>query len=211
MATFGFDLASLGSSIITKTWHPQRAYNWGLLMPWNFGGTIGYLVSQYCQDITFGDYSISELSELKHGAFQRFYAGIQTIDTVKMLFIVPIDNSVSDYFYSWYEHVVDRRGFYYPKNHYKRSIFIMFYDQTKIETFRFELKGCFPKSHPIIHPSYTEEGVLVAEIVLSVDKLELTSLIGDIRKGVTNFVGGLIPGGEKTIGKLSNLPGGIPL
>lgn len=201
MATFGLDISGLGSSLITKTWHLQRAYNWGLMMPYDFGGTLGYLVSQFCQDITFGDYSISELSTMKHGAFQRFYAGIQAIDTVTMIFLVPVDNSVLDYFYAWYEHMIDRNGYYYPKSNYKRSIFIMFYDQTKIESVRFELKGCFPKSHPVVHPSYTEEGVLTAQVVLSVDKIEPSSLIGDIRGAITKVIGGVAGGAIKGVKK----------
>jgi len=194
MASFGLDFSGLGSTLITKTWNLQRTYNWGLLMPSNFGGAIGYLVSQFCQDIDFGDYKISELSALKAGAFQKFYAGLQSIDSVTMLFLVPVDNSVTDYFYDWYEHMIDKNGYYYPKSNYKRSIFIMLYDQTKIESVRFELRGCFPLSHPIIHPSYRDESALTATITLSVDRIIPSSLIGDIRKGITNFVGGLVGG-----------------
>lgn len=202
MATFGFDFASLGSSLITKTWHLQRVYNWGLMMPHDFGGTFGYLVSQFCQDIDFGDYSISELSTLKAGAFQKFYAGLQSIDVVALTFIVPADNSVMDYFYAWYEKMIDTNGYYYPKSNYKRNIFIMFYDQTKIETFRFELKGCFPKSHPKMHPSYLENGVLTAQVILSVDKLVPSSLIGDIRGAVTKAISGVAGGAVKGVKRI---------
>jgi len=194
MATFGFDLASLGSTLITKTWHLQRSYNWGLLMPMDFGGTLGYLVSQFCQDISFDDYRVSELSKRKHGAFERFYAGMQSIESVTLQFLVPVDNSVMDFFYAWYERVIDKDGYYYPKSNYKKSIFVMFYDQTKIESVRFELKGCFPKSHPKVHPSFTEEGVMIAEIILSIDSVEPSSLIGDIRAGITNAIGSIVGG-----------------
>ena len=198
MATFGFDLSSLGSTLITKTWHLQRAYNWQLMMHHNFGGTIGYLVSQFCQDVVFGDYSIAEMSTLKYGAFQRFYAGMQNIDTVTMLFLVPTDNSVTDYFYAWYEKVVDRKGYYSPSAVYKRNIYLMLYDQTKVESVRFKLKGCFPKTHPVVHPSYTDEGVLIAQVTLSVDDIEPSSLIGKVRGMLTDIVTG------SPVGKLAN-------
>jgi len=200
MASFGLDLAGLGSSLITKTWHLQRVFDWQLLMLSDFGGTIGYLVSQFCQDITFGDYRISEVSSLKHGAFQRFYAGVQTIDEVTLLFLIPTDNSVMDYFYAWYEKMIDQNGYYYPKNVYKRDVYIALYDRTKVESARFRLKGCFPKSHPIIHPSYASEGVMMAQITLSVDSIETSSLIGDIRSTLTKFVSNSPVG--QVVGKL---------
>jgi hypothetical protein len=191
MATFGFDLSGLASTLITKTWHLQRAYNWQLMMYHNFGGTIGFLVSQFCQDIVFGDYSIAEMSTMKYGAFQRFYAGLQNIDVVTLLFLVPTDNSVTDYFYAWYEKVIDSKGYYSPSSRYKRQIYIMLYDQTKVESVRFKLKGCFPKSHPIIHPSYTDEGILMAQVNLSVDAVEPSSLIGEVRGKITEKIMGL--------------------
>jgi hypothetical protein len=208
MPTFGFDLASLGSSLITKTWVLQRAYNWGLLMPTDFGGTFGYLVSQFCQDVDFGDYRISEVSTRQHGAFQRFYAGLQSIDEVTLQFLIPVDNSVMDYFYAWYEKMIDKNGYYYPKSNYAASIFIMLYDQTKIEASRFELKGCFPKAHPKIHPSYTEEGVMMATVILNVDYIEPSSLIGSVRAGITNAVQGVAGGAIKGV---TGLAGGISL
>jgi hypothetical protein len=172
MASFGIDLAGLGSTPITKTWHLQRAYDWQLMLLHNFGGAIGYLVSQFCQDITFGDYSIADLSTMQHGAFQRFYAGLQTIDSVTLVFLIPTDNSVMDYFYAWYERMIDKQGYYSPKNNYKRDVYIMLSDRTKLEIIRFRLKGCFPRSHPTIHPSYTDEGIMMAQVVLSVDKID---------------------------------------
>lgn len=172
--SFGLDISGLGFFPTSKVWDLQRAYKWSLLMPSNFSGVIGYLVSQYCQDITFGDYSISELSILKSGAFQRFYAGLQTIDSVTLIFLVPSDNSLRDYFYGWYEKMIDKKGYYYPKLNYKRDIYLMFYDQMEVQSVRFLMRGCFPKTHLVEHPSYTEEGVLTAQITLSIDKLEPT-------------------------------------
>jgi len=171
---FGLDISGLGFFLSSKTWNLQRAYNWSLMMPSDFSGVLGYLVSQYCQDVTFGDYSISELSVMKSGAFQKFYAGLQTIDTVTLLFLVPSDNSLREYFYGWYERMIDKEGYYYPKLNYKRDVYLMFYDQSGLENVRFLMKGCFPKTHLVEHPSYTDDGVLMAQITLSIDKIEPT-------------------------------------
>lgn len=188
MASFGIDLAGLGSTLITKTWHLQRAFDWQLMMLHNFGGALGYLVSQFCQDITFRDYSVVELSTMKYGAYQRFYAGIQSIEAITLIFLVPTDNSVMDYFYAWYEHMIDKQGYYYPKDNYKRDVYIMLYDRTKLESIRFRLTGCFPMSHPTVHPSYADEGMMMAQVTLSVDRVEPSSLIGSIRGMITDFV-----------------------
>jgi hypothetical protein len=196
LASFGLDLSGLSSVDLTRTWNLQRNYNWQLLMVHNFGGTIRYLVSQLCQDISFSDYSISEISTLKSGAFQRFYAGLQSIEQVVMEFLVPVDNSVQDYFYAWYENMIDRDGYYYPKANYKRNVYIILYDQMKVKSGQFILKGCFPKSHPIIHPSYTDEKIMQAQVIMSVDKVETSGgLLGMIRSGIFSALGNIRIGG----------------
>lgn len=189
MSSFGLDVSGLGYSWARSAWFLQRAYNWSLLMPSNFAGVLGYLVSQFCQDVTFGDYSISELSTMRSGAFQRFYAGLQTIDSVQLLFLVPSDNSVREYFYAWYERMIDKWGYYYPKMNYKRDVYLEFYDQSKIRSVRFRMKGCFPKTHPVEHPSYTDEGILMSQITISVDKIEPVSFISSARSVLSQFLG----------------------
>lgn len=189
MATLGFDLSGAGYSVLTKTWLLQRKYNWQLLLPHNINGNIGFLVSQYCQDVQFGDYGMSALSQLKYGAFQRFYAGMQDVSRVTAVFLAPVDNSVLSYFHGWYHLMVDSSGYYFPKNHYKKSMFVAMYDRSYVESVRFELKGAFPVRKPFVDLSYGVEDVLKYEVELSVDRIEMTSLIGSIREGITTVAG----------------------
>lgn len=189
MQSLGFNISGLGNVLRAKTWHLQRTFSWKLMMHSNFNGVLGYLVSQYCQDISFGDYRISELSTLRYGAFQRFYAGLQSIDSVELTFLIPTDNSVMDYFYGWYDRIIDSEGYYSPKSNYRKDIYLLMYDQSGVESVRFRLTGAFPQGHPKLHPpSYNEDGVLHMTITLSVDSVSPSSLIGSFRKGVMNLL-----------------------
>lgn len=191
MVNLGFDISGIGgvgNVLRAKLWHLQRTFSWQLMMTSNFDGILGYLVSQYCQDVQFGDYSISEISTMKHGAFQRFYAGIQSIDTITLTFLVPTDNSVMDYFYGWYNKMIDTNGYYHPKNNYRRDIYLILYDQTGIQSNKYRFRGVFPISHPKIHPTYAEDDVLRMSITLRVDMIEPTSLVSFIRRGALNVL-----------------------
>jgi len=179
MQSIGLDLHGFGASIITKTWRLQRSYNWQLMMPHNINGIAGYLVSQYCQEVRFGDYTMSDVASMRYGPEQRFYAGLQTIDTVSLSFLKPVDNSVLTYFYGWYELTVDQNGYYYPKNHYKKDIFVILYNKMGTESTKFKLKGTWLKRRPSYTLSYASEDILRVEVELCVDFIE-------IKKGLFN-------------------------
>jgi len=179
MQNLGLDLYGFGANYLTKIWHLQRTFNWQLMMPDDINGMIGYLVSQYCQEIRFGDYNISDVSILRYGAEQRFYAGLQSIDTVTLTFLKPVDNSVLSYFYGWYKLMISKEGHYFPKNHYKKNIYVILYDRSGLQSTKFELKGAFVKRKPAYHLTYTEEDILKLEVELCVDNIE-------IKKGLLN-------------------------
>jgi len=189
MATLGFDLSGVGFSGLSKTWMLQRKYNWQLMLPHNIDGNIGLFISQYCQDIQFGDYSMSPLSQLKRGAFQSFYAGMQTVSKITATFLAPVDNSVLGYFHGWYNKVIDEEGYYHPKQDYSKNIYVAMYDRSYVESVRFELRGAFPIGKPVVSLSYGEDEMLKYVVELSVDKIEMTSLIGSIRSGVMSVAG----------------------
>lgn len=203
MQSLGFDLSGIGANLTTKIWMLQRTYNWQLLMPHNINGVLGYLVSQYCQDIRFGDYNISDVVTMKYGAQQRFYAGLQTISVVSASFVVSIDNSLLKYFYGWRELIIDKEGYYHPKNNYKKSIYVILYDRSGIESTKFELVGAFPRTNPIIDLSYASEEALRYRIDFSIDCIESSSLMGSIMGGVTNLAGSVAGKTKSLLGKVS--------
>lgn len=198
----GYDISGIGAFLTTKIWMLQRAYEWQLLMPHDFKGVIGLWVSQYCQDVEFGDYSITEVV-MKHGAFQRFYAGIANIDMVTLTFLAPIDNSIPRYFSAWYNKIIDEKGYYSPKNNYKRNIYVVLYDRTKIETVKFKLVGTFPLSRvPRIRASWVDENVMLLSIRLRVDDIEMSGIISGVAEGVTNVLGGVVSRTKSLFGKV---------
>lgn len=187
----GYDISGITFASLAQTWLLQRQYHWQLFMPSQINGVFGPLISSFCQEIKFGDYSMGNLSKMKQGAFQRFYAGVQEIDTVQMSFITSIDNAVNDYFYGWYHLNIDEDGYYHPKDHYKKTIYVALYDRTGVESVRFVLKGCFPKNKPQLPLTYSGDDMLRLNLVLSVDTIEMSSLIGSVRSAVTNAIGGV--------------------
>jgi len=187
-----FDIPGVLGSVTTRTWMLQRSYNWQLMMTSSINGIIGPLVSQYCQDVQFGDYSMVEMSKVRYGAFQRFYAGLQDVTSANLTFIVPIDNSVYDYFKEWRRLAIDDLGYYYPKNNYAKRIFVCLYDRTGIQSSQFSIIGAFPKALPKISASYAVENVLRYDVEISFDSVVNESLIGSIRDGITRVAGDIL-------------------
>lgn len=209
MQRIGFDLSGIGGNLLRKTWMLQRTFNWQLIMPHNFRGNIGFLVSQYCQDARFGDYSMRTLSKMQYGPYQRSYPGLQDIDSVVLTFLIPIDNSVYDYFYSWSELIVDARGHYHPKNEYKKNIYIIMYDRTGVQSTKFTLKGTFPKMKPKVALAYASESIVISTMELSVDYIEVGSFIGTIREEAINLVGNIAGKAKSILGSIGAKKGEV--
>jgi len=205
----GYNLSGLGFAALSKTWVLQRQYHWQLFMPHIINGVLGPFVSQFCQDVRIGNYSIRQLSTIQYGAFQRFYAGLQGIQSAALTFIMPVDNSVMDYFHGWSHLTVDQNGYYFPKNNYKKQIYVAMYDRSGVESVRLVLKGAFPMNKPTIEASYEGDGLLRLGIVLSVDAVETTSLIGSIRTGITNVVGDVARKTVEMLGDAGGTVGGV--
>lgn len=198
-----FDISGAGGFLYRKTWALQRTFNWQVFLPHDIAGISGFFVSQYCQDVRFRDYSFAEASTMRYGPKRRFYAGMEEIESFTLVFIYPVDTSVAKYFVKWRERVIDKDGYYHPKNDYARDVYIHLYDRSDIQSAQFRLRGCWPKTSPPYGLSYADENVLRLEVVLSVDKIESSSLIGSILEGVTNFAGSAIEKGKDLFGKIT--------
>jgi hypothetical protein len=189
-----FDFSGIGIKALSRVWMLQRKYLWQLFMPSNINGVVGYLVSQYCQDVSFGPYGLGDVVKMQHGAFLRFYAGLQSIKTVNLSFMLPVDNTVLDYFYSWYHLMIDEQGYHHPKNNYSKQIYVSLYDRSGIESVKFIMKGTFPTSKPSVALSYNANDIQRVDISLSVDNIEMWSLTGSIRSGIAGLIGGVVGG-----------------
>ncbi len=185
-----FDFSGLGIRAAAKVWMLQRKYLWQLFLPSTINNVLGYGVSQFCQEVAFGPYALSDVMRMQQGAFMRFYAGLQDIKTVNLMFLLPSDNTVLDYFYGWYHLMIDEQGYHYPKKHYSKQAFVSLYDRSGIETVKFIMKGAFPLAKPPISASFGTNDVQSVAISLSVDNIEMWSLAGAARNSLADLLGG---------------------
>lgn len=206
-----FDFSGIGFKALTRTWMLQRKFLWQLFMPSSINGVQGFLVSQYCQDASFGPYGLSGVTKMQYGAFTRFYSGLQDIKSVTLTFVLPVDNTVIDYFHGWYHLMIDQQGYHHPKMDYAKQIYISLYDRSGIESVKFVMTGAFPTLKPTIDLSYGANDVQYVNVLLSVDNIETWSLTGSIRSAITDLMGGGIVGevlGAPATNIITNAVGG---
>ncbi len=161
----------LGPAVFDKNVHFQRKYNWELVLPHDFGGIFGVSVANLCYDIQFGDYSTAEFSSRRYGAFQQFFAGIQTIDTVKLSFWQTETAIPFMYFKNWRSKVVDDIGYYYPKKNYAKDVYVKLQSRSGYTTLYIRLVNAFPVVNTKFNLSYLDESVLPLNYELSVDRI----------------------------------------
>jgi len=170
-------MGKLGISIATvKNWRLHKRCNWEILLP-DVAGESGIEVSQYCYGISFGNYSIEALAEMKLGPYQAKYANFFKIDNIRCSFWMPIPDIVGSYFYAWRKLVVDERGHYFPKLNYAKVMYVFLFDEAGNETRRFKLEDVFPLDVPKYDLSYEGgEDLVKITVNLSVDKISLEEI-----------------------------------
>ncbi len=158
--------------------HPQRTYNWELIMPQTFGIIPGIAVSKFCQSVRFGQYDIQDIIEMKAGPFKDFYAGLMNVQTVTASFVSPVPDIVSSYFTSWKNKIVDKDGYYQVSSEYKKRIYIIMYDRTGIPSNKATLINAFPIRFPAYNLDYNSEDVVRVDVEFRVDRVLFG--VGDI-------------------------------
>jgi hypothetical protein len=137
-----------------KLGEPQRRWLFSVKLPdVGTGDDQAGIVSTRCRSIDFKEYGIENLTTMQYGPWQRFFAGVFSIQTYRMRFVISKPDVVTDYFLAWRELVIDRDGYYHGSNNYKLpvDVFIrdMFDDLEKEEFNRkFTLQQSFPKAYP---------------------------------------------------------------
>lgn len=162
---YGYDL-----DILRKTLSLQRNYNWEIMLP-DIAYLPGTIVSLCCQDIRFGDYGMSDIERVRNGAYESKYPGYMTIPDIELVFLKPLPDIVSAYFYEWRKLVVDDVGFYGVKADYAKSIWVYLYDVTGVAFNRIQLVGVYPSSLPKYDLSYTGEDITRLRVGLNVDRM----------------------------------------
>ena len=195
-----------------KLGHMQRNYNWSVLLP-DMGSIAGEVISKYCQDVKFGEYSLTDVVTMKQGAFQAFYAGYWQIPPVSLIFVVPsaaiqlnVDsilhptrNMIRSYFNIWKELMLDSNGFYSEKGIYVKDIHVMLEDSTGVSLDAFVLEKAFPKTMPSYDLSYSGNDILKVTVEFSIDNVK------DL--GIWDALKNSLPGaiGRQVIGRLPRL------
>jgi len=158
-------------NLYSKVWRLQRNYNWDFILPDIGMVTSGFLISPYCQNIRFGDYSIDTVSEMRYGAFKTKYAGFFDIQSVVATFLKPVPDTVSSYFYAWRRLIISEDGLFNPKISYAKDAYVFMYDSSGAPTSILKLSGIFPKKFPAYSLSYEREEVTKFEIEFNVDRI----------------------------------------
>lgn len=159
-----------------------RSYNWDVTLPSlsTYNGTYqGEDVALYIQEISFGNYTINDLTPIRHGPFQTHSAGMFEIGTITMEFLCPTNCIVMSYFDNWKGQIVDQSDpnnpFYYPKSNYVYNSIVNFYDNGGNNLASYTLLNIFPKTFPSYKLSYESETMIKFPIEFSVDQIYLNT------------------------------------
>jgi hypothetical protein len=159
----------------------QRQYNFEVILPdiWDKGlATIatGWFIGKYVQAISFGQYNIEEISEMLTGPTKKFFPERMNIGSPKLTFVTPVPDVVTFYLQSWKGLIIDdrkdKKGFYFPSNHYKKNIYIILFDRTGIPSNVITLKGAFPITFPAYNLDYKAEDNVMFDIEFRIDSID---------------------------------------
>lgn len=160
----------------------HRSYNWDVLLPdigANTGTILGEDVSLFIQDISFGEYNLSDLTPIRHGPFQTHSAGTLEINTISMEFLCPTSCIVLVYFDLWKGLIIDQSDpnnpFYYPKVNYVKNSTVNFYSNDGTNTVQYTLLNIFPKTFPGFKLNYENETLIKFSIEFSIDNIYINT------------------------------------
>ncbi len=159
-----------GGSSLPRMWNLQRTYMWDVFLP-DLLYVSGLAVNQYCQDVSFGDYSVANMSSVRVGPFKSNFVGSLDIDAITLKFLQPVPDIVSAYFTAWRELCITREGYYNVKSKYAKDMYVLFYSTSGQRSEQFRLVGTFPKAMPKYTPSYSAQEIATLTVELNVDRV----------------------------------------
>ena len=195
MLASGFEL-----DLIRNSWRLQREYNWDIFLP-DMGVTSGMDIGRYCQEISFGDYTMSEIVSQRYGAYQSKFAGLMNIEDVTFTFLKPVPDIVSAYFYYWRSLIVNLAGYYNVKSQYAFTVKVFMYDTNGAISNTISLIGVFPKTVPTYRMAYGSEKMVEMSITCSVDRFSVGDYVppyfpSEIEMPVTRSDYGVVIGND---------------
>ena len=111
------------------------------------------------------------VSELKVGKLTDHFAGLFGVQEIKIVFLKPSPDYLTDYLTTWEKLIVGDDGLYNVKSVYQKTIYIRFLDTDGGVANRYKCIGAFPKTFPWYQLNYSNK-LATMTITFSVDKLE---------------------------------------
>jgi len=140
--------------------HLQRKYLWDLVLPDLWGLVItGVGIGRLCQDIKFGQYNITDVTERFIGAHKEFAVGGLNVGTMTASFVSPIPDVVTLYMQKWKSLIVSEDHFHNVTSAYKRNVYVLLYDRSGLPVNLIVLKGVFPLTFPEFDLSYGADDI----------------------------------------------------
>ena len=171
----------------------QRAYNWSIMLP-DMTGTIipGVAVSKYCQAVSLAPYTVSEISELRRGAFKKHFPAKLDIDSVRCIFVAPTPDIITLYFEKWRSLMFDYQGRWNVSSKYKKQMYVFLWDRSGIPVNVIKLTGVFPTKFPALELDYSAEKPVTYHVDFKIDWAEygveaLSTFKEDLGSGIKNL------------------------
>lgn len=148
----------------------QRSYNFEFLPP-GIGVFAPEAIGQHCQEIDFGEYSVSSDNVIRYGAEQRGYSNFMSMPKVRLSFVKPAFDLVFAYFSAWRSLMIDDSGYFGVKSEYAFPSYVLIEDTTKDVSAVVKMLGTFPTKMPSHALSYRKDDVVLFDVELNVDKI----------------------------------------
>ena len=156
----------------------QRNFLWDVILPdiaSQTGGLTGFSIGTLAQEISFGDYSIDSPNIMRVGPYQAYFAGLLSVQTIKITFLKTTPDVVAPYLYAWKQLMLSNGGLFQPKANYQKNIYIRFFDQTGNITEQYKCIGCFPVEFPQYQLDYGSNKLTTITPQFQVDKVEYSN------------------------------------
>ena len=153
----------------------QRNYLWEVILPdvgSDTGGLQGFELGRLAQEVFFGNYSMPNINTMRVGPYQANFAGLLTVPNVRITFLQPSPDFLTDYITSWKSLIVDSSGLFQPKSNYQKNIYVRFLDTDGGVLGQYKLIGCFPMTYPSYNLDYGSNKITNYFVEFAVDKIE---------------------------------------
>jgi len=128
-------------------------------------------VSIRCATVGVGDYRF-DVQPYRIGPVHLKFAGLGTIDVLRLTFRENEVGIVRGYFNEWLNQMVNGDGLYSEKNHYSRTISIQLLNVRGQRELRLDCRGCFPLGKPRFDLSFSEDNYVIHRIDFAVDRID---------------------------------------